>query len=580
MADDFTHADGPEEGAECAARLPSVGPHPLVLDLVPDEIRRIEPYIRQAARQSGVADRQLARFVFAVNEVAEAVIILAAELHIRGQLRILAHPYTGWVTASLTFPDTIPLDPISDAEDPTLTEMPGLGLMPDIFWRRIVRQWVDKAQWTRSPRETTITLSQYPRRHDLAGELYFLGLTPRPVSGLKVDPLDGDLAIAVCGSTRSAFQLSAEAAFLLASVDGRTPVREIYRAMADRFGLIHPRRVGRMVEDLSRKGLIICGDSLLATPTGRRSAVRKALQYVLSLQYSFPLPDPFFSRLDALAGAVWSPGGFRLGSLFLVLSLAAGVPALWSEPEAVSRALQHFSRQPRLWIPFYFVMVGCVLLHELSHAMTCKHAGGRIHTCGIMFYYGMISVFVDTTDSWRLPRARRILVSLAGPFTDLCAAGALLCLFRVLPPDAGPVRDVLLVLTLFLALTALMNLNPFLETDGYYMLLDALGLVSLRPRAIRSLGDLLLAFRHKTTRGLQFLRTHFGLVWFGILSAAMTTLLLAASAYMAFFGSGFPPAARFLVFALTLLSLSNRFLQAAINHYRRSRMTVIDLKGL
>jgi putative peptide zinc metalloprotease protein len=89
--------------------------------------------------------------------------------------------------------------------------------------------------------------------------------------------------------------------------------------------------------------------------------------------------------------------------------------------------------------------------------------------------------FVDTSDAWFEPRRRRIAISAAGPVADftLGAAFSLFCL--ALQP--GSVRDVFFQLAFAAYVGGIFNLNPFVERDGYHILVDLLREPGLRRRA-------------------------------------------------------------------------------------------------
>jgi Zn-dependent protease len=89
--------------------------------------------------------------------------------------------------------------------------------------------------------------------------------------------------------------------------------------------------------------------------------------------------------------------------------------------------------------------------------------------------------FVDTSEAWFEPRRRRIAISAAGPVSDL-SIGAMFALCCVALP-AGTIRDVVFQLAFAAYLGALFNLNPFVERDGYQILVDLLREPTLRRRA-------------------------------------------------------------------------------------------------
>jgi putative peptide zinc metalloprotease protein len=89
--------------------------------------------------------------------------------------------------------------------------------------------------------------------------------------------------------------------------------------------------------------------------------------------------------------------------------------------------------------------------------------------------------FVDTSEAWFEPRRRRIAISAAGPVSDftLGAVFSVCCLLL----DAGTVRDICFQLAFAAYVGACFNLNPFLDRDGYHMLVDVLREPGLRRRA-------------------------------------------------------------------------------------------------
>jgi putative peptide zinc metalloprotease protein len=63
-----------------------------------------------------------------------------------------------------------------------------------------------------------------------------------------------------------------------------------------------------------------------------------------------------------------------------------------------------------------------LLLHEFTHAYVCKKVGGELREVGVgLLYYLLPVAYVDLTDTYRLPRKSRALISLSGPVFDLIA---------------------------------------------------------------------------------------------------------------------------------------------------------------
>ncbi len=122
-----------------------------------------------------------------------------------------------------------------------------------------------------------------------------------------------------------------------------------------------------------------------------------------------------------------------------------------------------------------------VFIHELAHALTTKHYGREIHTGGLMIYFGMPAFYVDTMDIWLEPKRHRVAVSWAGPFSGLALGGAGSLLAMFMP---NPLFRLFCFKVAFWGyLGFLVNMNPLLELDGYFILMDALDIPGLRRRA-------------------------------------------------------------------------------------------------
>jgi putative peptide zinc metalloprotease protein len=143
------------------------------------------------------------------------------------------------------------------------------------------------------------------------------------------------------------------------------------------------------------------------------------------------------------------------------------------------------------WIPATLV---ALLVHEAGHAFTTKHFGREVPRVGIGWYWFGPVAYVDTSDMWLEGRWPRIAVSLAGPYTNL-VLGSLASIAAWFVPNAV-LSAVLLEFALLSYLGVLLNLNPLMEFDGYYVLSDLLEKPNLRPLALAWLGrDLIPALR-------------------------------------------------------------------------------------
>jgi putative peptide zinc metalloprotease protein len=177
----------------------------------------------------------------------------------------------------------------------------------------------------------------------------------------------------------------------------------------------------------------------------------------------------FFTRVFAV---LWAVVGLVGLSAFILLLLDGSQGKLF--PATSSAPLQLAA----LWL----ALMVAFLFHESAHALAVKHFGRDLRSGGAMLYFGMPAFFVDTSDIWRSPRRARVLVSAAGPMSDLFVGGLAALLVLRLPGLALDTVAYKLAFTCYIA--TLFNLNPLLELDGYFILVDWLRLPDLRRRAL------------------------------------------------------------------------------------------------
>ncbi|WP_420628041.1 cyclic nucleotide-binding domain-containing protein [Candidatus Leptofilum sp.] len=131
-------------------------------------------------------------------------------------------------------------------------------------------------------------------------------------------------------------------------------------------------------------------------------------------------------------------------------------------------------------------------LHEIAHGLMTKHVGRELDRGGFLLYWGLPAFFVDTRDTWLSPRLDRIKVSWAGPYSGLIVGGLMGILLMAITAYDNGLQQSLVATFLFQVgflayLSVLVNLNPLLELDGYFMLMDWLEMPGLRDRAFQFL---------------------------------------------------------------------------------------------
>ena len=124
-----------------------------------------------------------------------------------------------------------------------------------------------------------------------------------------------------------------------------------------------------------------------------------------------------------------------------------------------------------------------IFLHEIGHALTAKSYHRQVRRVGFMIYFGMPTFFVDTSDIWMEPKGPRIQTSLAGPYVSFLV-GSITSLVMLV--SGSPLFNAILFkLAAWSFIVAFFNLNPLLELDGYFILMDILEIPQLRKQSLQ-----------------------------------------------------------------------------------------------
>lgn len=135
------------------------------------------------------------------------------------------------------------------------------------------------------------------------------------------------------------------------------------------------------------------------------------------------------------------------------------------------------------WIVVYACAIGLTLLHESAHAVAVVRYGGTCRRMGLSLYLLNPVAYADTSDAYRFPRVRdRIVVSLAGVYIEAIALTLSLLAWASSWFPAF-VESCLFLLAHYLLARVVLNLNPFLRLDGYWVATDLLRITNLRSKS-------------------------------------------------------------------------------------------------
>ncbi|SCA63876.1 Uncharacterized protein SCG7086_BH_00040 [Chlamydiales bacterium SCGC AG-110-P3] len=132
----------------------------------------------------------------------------------------------------------------------------------------------------------------------------------------------------------------------------------------------------------------------------------------------------------------------------------------------------------------YAMAITCTkVIHEFAHAYTAKYYKVQVPTMGIAFLVMWPVLYTDVTDAWKLQKRRqRLAITVAGVASELVLAGLSTLGWALCTP--GILQSVFfIVASASWISTLVVNLNPAMRFDGYYLLSDLWGVDNLQSRA-------------------------------------------------------------------------------------------------
>jgi len=273
--------------------------------------------------------------------------------------------------------------------------------------------------------------------------------------------------------------------FLWKLMDGRHTLRDMLVAYMRAYRALGADRLADLLEELYEKGFLQnTRPAYPAQPGGKIANLLSVTRRVVGVffQKQFPIQGAdewitrlytrfawrFYTRSGQLALAVIALAGFAAFGFILLqgghsLLAVGGSTVLGLVVLALAGTLSIF-------------------LHEMGHALTVKAYNRQVRRVGFMIYFGMPVFFVDTSDIWMEPQRPRLQASLAGPYASFLF-GSIASLAMLASP-ASLIGDLLLKLAAWSYLDAFFNLNPLLELDGYFLLMDWLEMPLLRKHSL------------------------------------------------------------------------------------------------
>jgi putative peptide zinc metalloprotease protein len=277
--------------------------------------------------------------------------------------------------------------------------------------------------------------------------------------------------------------------FLWERMDGATSVQELATAYVLQYGEFDFDIIPRLIRKLQQAQLLaIHPVSRLRRALERnrhRRAGRIAHQAVTSLErinISSRRVQPIFLGLYRWGGFLLFTPAAAVGCVALAVAGAVAGALLWRNAEEVAAGL---GVRP-VWslVTIKLLLLLTIGVHQIVHGLALIHYGRRVREFGFTFLHGIVPTFyVDVTDIFMASRRARVVTAVSGALVHLVLGSICFAVAAAVQP--GFLQAFAAVSGLIQWQTFLVALYPFcfIEMDGYHVLVDVLGVPTLRSDA-------------------------------------------------------------------------------------------------
>jgi putative peptide zinc metalloprotease protein len=199
--------------------------------------------------------------------------------------------------------------------------------------------------------------------------------------------------------------------------------------------------------------------------------------------HRWPRADDYLTKLKPYVEFVYTP--WFTGLTLLCFAVMAGMwvdkfGEIWRD----SFEFYNFADMGA-WdlVEFWFLFGVMAFFHESAHGMTCKHFGGSVEKMEFLLMYFEPTFVCDVTQIWIVgDRKARLTTIIAGIWMDLVICFVATTIWWSTPAGMGIHNFAYKVILVSGIGVTILNLNPLIKLDGYYMFSELTGEVDLKER--------------------------------------------------------------------------------------------------
>jgi len=309
--------------------------------------------------------------------------------------------------------------------------------------------------------------------------------------------------------------------------------------------------------------------NVTGTESLKHDRQRKKKKFDLSfMSFSTWDPDSYLTRLHRAVSFVYTPW-FTLLTLgifaIMVLIFIAGWKEIWRD----TQEYYTFTNKGAADLAeFWLLFCGLGFFHESAHGLTCKHYGGSVHQMGFMLIYLSPAFCVDVSEVYVYgAKWQRAATILAGIWMELifCSLASILWWGT---PAGSPLHDFAYKVMMITGVAVvLMNLNPLIKLDGYYLFGELVGVPAMKESSTEYLSSWIKCHVFHLPVEVPYLRPHrrWLFVGYALISGLYSYVLLFAVVQLAYnIVSRFSPQWAFLPALLLALLILRARLRSSV----------------
>ncbi len=325
---------------------------------------------------------------------------------------------------------------------------------------------------------------------------------------------------------------------LLQLFDGERPYVEISDQVSNQTGITYSeddvREFASFIQtntDLFYKSPLERNIALQQKLRGQRLKRKrsKSIDFSDIIIAQWPHADDFIARIYPRLRWIYT-WWFTLLALAMFVVMAWMWAGRFGEISRDSFEFYNFTtKSGRDLLEFWVLFAAMAFLHESFHGLTCKHFGGNVESMGFSLMYFAPSFFCDVTQIWIYGgKWERIATVIAGIWGDLIVCFLGTAVWWATTPGMIVHNLAYKVMMVTGIGVSVLNLNPLIKLDGYYIFCELIGEPDFKERTSAYLSGWTRKYLFGMPAELEYVplrRRPFYLVY-GVLSAIYGYVLL------------------------------------------------------